>query len=496
MEDDKPTAEPDATASERRVREAQDDPHRLAQMYLRVRGFQSITGFCLRYWRDDWWEWNGRRYRRVQESDLRSGITREVKSELDRWAEEASKASTDDGKTITVCKVSASLIGNVMLAIKGKVVISADREMPVWIGTSRGRASLVAVSNGLVDLDRLASGEPDVLRQHSADWFSTICLDYPYDPVAPCPQWLQFLDCIFEGDQERVDLVQEIFGYFLTPDTSYQKFFVAHGEGANGKQVFAEVLTGMLGEENVSAVPLELFGERFHLTMTLGKLANVATEIGEIDRAAEGLLKAFTAGDRMYFDRKNRPGIEARPTARLFFATNNLPRFRDRSRGVLRRMIILPFRVEVPIEKQDRGLARKLLQERPGIFNWSITGLRRLHANGRFTLPHICQQALDDYLIEISPARAILRDLIQVSPQGHIECGRLYSDYRYLAEGSGYRPVNEREFGKEVKREFPMVRREKKPGGRSDSRPWTYFGICLKDEPVARPQPVVIGKKS
>ena len=56
------------------------------------------------------------------------------------------------------------------------------------------------------------------------------------------------------------------------------------------------VLVALLGAENVSAVPLESFGTRFGLMPTIGKLANVIPEIGELDRVAEGAFKSFVAG--------------------------------------------------------------------------------------------------------------------------------------------------------------------------------------------------------
>ena len=71
------------------------------------------------------------------------------------------------------------------------------------------------------------------------------------------------------------------------------------GEGANGKSVTLAVLRGMLGPGNVSHVPLELFGDKYRLISTLGKLANVVPEIGELDKVCEGFLKAFTSGDAM-----------------------------------------------------------------------------------------------------------------------------------------------------------------------------------------------------
>jgi hypothetical protein len=47
---------------------------------------------------------------------------------------------------------------------------------------------------------------------------------------------------------------------------------------------------------------------------------------------------------RVYFDRKGILGVMRYPSARLILATNNRPRFRDRSMGIWRRMLLLPFR--------------------------------------------------------------------------------------------------------------------------------------------------------
>ena len=222
------------------------------------------------------------------------------------------------------------------------------------------------MANGLVDIDRLLDRTGDVLQPHSPDWFSTVCLPYEYQPDADCPRFLAFVREILEDDEERITLLRQWFGYLLAGDTSLQKFLILVGEGANGKTVIIVVLTALLGEANVSTVPLELFGERFQLTATLGKLANLVPEVGAIDRVAEGFLKAFVAGDRMYFDRKNLPGIDARPTARLMLATNTLPPFADRSGGVWRRLMILPFRVTIPPDRQDPHLATTLARRAAG----------------------------------------------------------------------------------------------------------------------------------
>jgi putative DNA primase/helicase len=314
---------------------------------------------------------------------------------------------------------------------------------------------VIATANGLISIEGLIAGAADLLKPHSADWFSPVCLTYPYEPDAQCPHFLAFLDEVLEHDAERIAMVQEWYGYCLTPDTTMQKFLVVVGEGANGKSAFADTLTALLGNDNVSHVPLELFGERFQLTVTLGKLANVATEIGEIDRAAEGILKAYTSGDCMHFDRKNLPPLDARPSARLVLTTNNLPRFRDRSSGVWRRMIVLPFRVSIPEGQQDRHLSAKLKAELPGILNWSLEGLRRLRQRGRFIEPAVCQQAVADHKAESNPARMFLQEHVQAVPTRCLRCADAYNHYKTWSKENGYEPLNERQFGKDVARVFP-----------------------------------------
>ena len=56
-----------------------------------------------------------------------------------------------------------------------------------------------------------------------------------------------------------------------------------------------------------------------------GKLANIASEVGELDKAAEGFLKSFTSGDTMQFDRKYKAPFHAVPTARAGPMSNTSP---------------------------------------------------------------------------------------------------------------------------------------------------------------------------
>jgi P4 family phage/plasmid primase-like protien len=220
----------------------------------------------------------------------------------------------------------------------------------------------------------------------------------------------------------------------------------------------------MLGDDNVSAVPLEKFAERFATALTLGKLVNMVPEVGNMTKTAEGELKAFVSGDPMFFERKNRDPFTAMPTARLIISTNNVPRFSDKTEGIWRRLIILPYNVRIPTDRQIVGMDKAAYWERtgelPGIFNWAREGLIRLRDNGfRFTESAACRAALEAHRLESDPARQFLQENYLADPDaGPIPTATLYRQYAQWCEASGYDPLGDSQFGKQVRRVFPDAR--------------------------------------
>jgi P4 family phage/plasmid primase-like protien len=329
-----------------------------------------------------------------------------------------------------------------------------------------------------------------VLLPHSPNWFSTICLPYNFEECdfeTASPKANRFFERNLEMDPERIKLCQEWAGYCLLPDTSFQRFMALEGEGANGKSVYLAMMTAMLGKENCSFVPLERFGERFDKGSTLGKLVNISADSAEMDKIAEGFLKSFTSGDPIHFDRKGIPAIEARPTARLMLAFNNRPRFSDRSSGIWRRMLLVPWRIEIPEGERVRGMdtAEYWINsgELPGILNWAIEGLARLRAQRGFTKSTICDEALEDYRVESNPARAfLLENCEETSMAFGIPSAKLYHFYRKWANSSGVMPLGERQFGKEVQRTFKQI--EKKRTGTRTDRYWQYNGIDFSQNEI------------
>src|SRR5579871_1167606 len=294
--------------------ETATDPHRHARLFRAQHCLDAARRDTLRFWRAEWWRWADGRYHLVSLSDLKAELSQALKDVIN-----LRRIMTRQGYAVAV---TTGLINNVLGALSGMVRVNDEVEQPTWLAPNPMTNECLAATNGIVSLAHDSEG---TLQPHTPDWFSPSCVPYAFDPTAQCPMWEQFLATVLEGDAERIDILQEWFGLLLTPDTSFQKFLVLEGEGANGKSVVLEILEAMLGRENVSHVPLEVFGQRFQLGMTLHKLANLAPEVNEHAKLDEGVIKQFVGGDVLYVDRKGINGISAKPTARLVVATNSRP---------------------------------------------------------------------------------------------------------------------------------------------------------------------------
>jgi P4 family phage/plasmid primase-like protien len=325
----------------------------------------------------------------------------------------------------------------------------------------------IALQNGILDVDALLAGGRDVLLPHTPRWFSPVCLPFGFDPTADCPKWRAFLDRNLAGDQQKINLLAEWFGYILTFNTKLQRYLLMYGEGSNGKSVIIAAIEAVLGLDNISTVPMEQFGDKFRLAGTLGKLVNLMPEIGEVDKIAEAQLKAFVVGDPMEFERKFKTPFPARPTARIIAATNNPPRFSDKSQGAWRRPSLLRFTVAISKAEAVRGMDAPewwhSQGEVPGILNWALAGLARLRQQGDFTEPQDSLEALNRMRLDANPARRYLSERYTLGKDSDEQpANALYRSYREWCGDCGHQPLADSNFGQEVFRLFTGVEKKKR----------------------------------
>lgn len=435
-------------------------PVDLADEYLKARGYMSPDGLGLRKHRGEWLRYDGRVFRPWSQEELEGDVILYLRKT-------SARAKSEMYARKIILQLAATCL------IPDSVDLPAKQDGDMW----STQPETAVLQNGVLNLTGLSPDREIVLLPHSPTLVSRILLPFDYDPSATCPRWGQFLEHVLPDPESRA-LLQEIFGYCLTPNISQQKFFMFEGTGGNGKGVVTNILTRLLGPENVSALPVNRLGAPHELDVTLGKLVNITSEMKEKDVPAEDLLKQFVAGDRLHFNPKYQKTFTAKPTAKLILSTNERPLFTDRSDGIWRRLLILPFPITVSEGQRDVHLEGKLAPELPGILNWAIAGARALFGRGAFKEPRVSIEARRTFQRESNTARMFLEETCRADRPGEVDRKMLYQDYGEYCEENGVRPMRSTNFYKEVSRVFPGMH-DYRPHGNGMSRPRVFKGISI-----------------
>jgi putative DNA primase/helicase len=355
-------------------------------------------------------------------------------------------------------------------------LLPVECRQPVDLTNSAGYINVI---NGLIDLNTLT------LEPHNKEIFCTTQIPVKYDEKEECPAFLAFLTDVFMGDQEIIQLIQEIIGYALSPSLDAQKFFVWVGDGSNAKSVLAQILSKLVGEQNISRISLRKFGERFGLTSIVDKRLIIATENEMSSRPLDSeMLKAITAGDPVTIERKFADIFEYQPAVKMIFLMNRPPRFSDWSFALRRRMVVVPFDrlfVEEPMNeyegKIDRHIIKKLLTELPGILVWAIDGWKRLRDNDfKFTRSQRVEEFLQDFWLEQNPFLDYVRTCIAASPGGRIAPNDLYRSVRFFLYANGMNHYASNLSARNICREIETIlKNERVPYRRKKSHGIRFF---------------------
>ena len=120
--------------------------------------------------------------------------------------------------------------------------------------------TIVAVKNGILNV------VTHRLTPFSPDHFITTSLPVRYDAKAKIKPITEFFkDVIRKGD---IQIVQEFIGTCLYRRNLWKRALLCVGGGDNGKSVALDFIIHMLGEDNVSSVPLQdLANDRFKVAL-------------------------------------------------------------------------------------------------------------------------------------------------------------------------------------------------------------------------------------
>jgi len=330
------------------------------------------------------------------------------------------------------------------------------------------------VQNGMIDVFTL-----EVLP-HDKKYLSKIQLPVKYNPDAECPRWHQFLAEVFVDDLQKALALQSFYGYCLLPDCRYQRCLFMIGDGANGKSVAMELLPKVLGESNVSSLPLQLMSQRFLVGQIKDKLVNLAGEVPSGQLIDTENFKIAVAGGMMMADEKHGRPYSFYPIAKHIFAMNEPPKLNDKSYGFSRRPIVLTFRqrFEPGTPKCDPVLSSKLEEELEGIFAWMVEGLQGILVNKGLYIPDVVARDTYDFVYSTNHVVMFAEECCVLGPDYQVRTKQLYEKYVRWCEESRLRAYGKIRFYQQVPTLHPTIVREKKERVRDEY----FFNIGLISE--------------
>lgn len=314
------------------------------------------------------------------------------------------------------------------------------------------------VANGIIDL------KTGNLMEHDRSHMCMHISDVLYDPDAKAPNFERFLD-LTQPNREHRAYLQRLVGYSLLGLVRDQIFVVHIGSGGNGKGVFLDIVSYVLGEysttgqrdsfvrkSNSNRIPADIASME-------GKRFVVVDELNDNQKMDEALLKDITGGGKIKAESKNVNPWEYTPKFTLHFRTNHMPDLPS-DKSIVRRFRPVKWTVEPTSEQWDSFLTSRFSnvtdfltkQESSGILNWILEGTMDYLKYGLQEPDDLKLEAVD-MLQDNDPFLIFMKENTSVAEGVKLEGTRVYKAYHEWHKTHGFagNPRSSRDIYKDVK---------------------------------------------
>lgn len=207
---------------------------------------------------------------------------------------------------------------------------------------------ILAVKNGKVDL---RTGQFSLALKTD---YLTISVGTDFIAGRGCPQFMEFINQIMEGNLKLIDFLQMLVGYCFLGENPERIIIFFLGAGRNGKSTLVNILMMLLGDYATAAPQKTLMGKNpdtlgDDLLALKGRRILTYNETDKNSKLSVGRLKSMSGNDHLIV-RKPHAGEwhQIKTVGKMILSTNVLPIAEDDSDGFWDRLRIVPFNYRVP----------------------------------------------------------------------------------------------------------------------------------------------------
>lgn len=278
--------------------------------------------------------------------------------------------------------------------------------------------------------------------------FTPFYLDVSYNPEAYDKNVDDFIDFICCNREDMRIVIEEILGHILLVTKFPHKIFFLTGNGGNGKSAFVEMITKWTGDLS-SHVDIANFDDGTSLTSLVGKIVNVADDVDAIYLEKSKNLKTMASGNTVGARAIYSQPITLKNTATLIFTANEPPVFKDKSQGIGRRLVIIPF--DNVVKKRIYNLDELLSSDnaKSYLLNLGLQGIKRILANNlEISNSTTIEEATKQYYLDNDSVLAYINDYGAIEGNPITSVYEAYGDY---CEDSNLKAVSKNKFSRRLK---------------------------------------------
>lgn len=336
--------------------------------------------------------------------------------------------------------------------------------------------NLIAFRNGIYDLntDTLQPFNPNIVITNRIPW--------DYNPAAYSKLADETLNNIACNDEQVRKILEECVGacFYRSNTLGDGKAFILTGEGSNGKSTFIAMLQHLLNEDNIAALDLKELDQKFQNAALFGKLANLGDDISDEFIVNAALFKKFVTGERVQVQNKGEKPFEFNNYAKFIFSANTIPRIKDKTGAVLRRLLIVPFNANFSKKDADHDSGIKYKLQEQDVMEYLIVlglnALKEVIKNKGFTESSKVQEQLKEYEETNNPIIGFFEECeMECFQIENEQSDKVFRRYKEYCVANNFNAMSKAEFSKQICRKLGLTTKTKKFQGK-------VFRIYTKSE--------------
>lgn len=281
-------------------------------------------------------------------------------------------------------------------------------------------------------------------------FMTKITTDYVDNPVAPVfdgwdfDSWLKEIAC---NDTEVTTLLWQVINEALNGNYTRKKAIFLVGDGNNAKGTFQELLINLVGFNNVTSLKVNEFDHDFKLSSLEGKTLVIGDDVPVgVNIEDSSNFNSVVTGEAVNVNVKNKQGYTTVYRCTVIQSTNGMPRFKNKSGGTNRRLLIVPFNADFNGTKENPDIKEKYLADKK-VLEYVLHKAINLNFN-KFKVPRVSSEMLEEFKQDNDPVYDFKVTEFDDWGIESVPKAIVYSKYRIFCEHNGYRPLSERKFCK------------------------------------------------